>query len=215
MFHKFRDPFSGLSHLVTAISALVGLIFLIFTCRGDLIKLISLLVYGMSLIIMFSISSAYHLTSAKPKTIEILRKLDHSAIFILIAGTYTPICINLLTGFWRWGLLIIIWLIAIIGIIVKLFIIKAPRWISASIYVAMGWLALIAMNEIVTVFPTGALIWLFLGGVIFTLGSVIYSFKLMNFVPGVFGFHEVWHIFVILGGLCHYILIFKYVAQAV
>jgi len=214
LLDKFRDPFSGLSHLAAAIAAAVGLILLIVPNLDEPNKLISLSIYGVSLVLLFSLSAAYHLTIAEPNKILVLRKLDHTAIFILIAGTYTPLCLNLFSGFWKYGLLVIIWAIAVIGIVLKIFFITAPRWVSAGIYLLMGWIALLGINEIATALPLGAIIWLALGGLFFTVGAVVYSFKLMNYKPGVFGFHEVWHIFVILGSLCHFILIYKYVAMA-
>jgi hemolysin III len=214
MIRKFRDPVSGLTHFFAAIAALIGLGMLLFVARPDFGKQVSLFVYGFSLMLMFAASAAYHLPKARPQVILWLRRLDHTAIYILIAGTYTPICINMFTGFWRWGTLAIIWSFALIGIVVKMFIINAPRWVSAGIYLAMGWLALAGVREIVTVLPVGAIVWLVLGGVVFSLGAIVYMTKIMNFKPGVFGFHESWHIFVILGCLCHFILILAYVAPA-
>ncbi len=210
--NRFRNPFSGLSHLVAAVASFAGLLILIIPNLNNNDSLVSLSVYGISLVLLFSFSAAYHLAIAEPETILVLRKLDHSAIFILIAGTYTPLCLNLFSGFWKYGLLIIIWSIAVIGIILKIFFIHAPRWVSASIYLLMGWLAILGINEILSILPAGALLLLGLGGIFFTVGAVIYSFKLMNFIPDVFGFHEVWHLFVILGCLSHYILILKYVS---
>jgi hemolysin III len=163
---------------------------------------------------MFSASAAYHLVRARPSVIHNLRKLDHAAIYVLIAGTYTPLCFNQFSGFWKWGLLAIVWGLALIGIIGKILVVNAPRALTASIYLGMGWLALIGLPEMLRILPAGALIWLSLGGVIFTLGAVVYITKALDFVPGVFGFHESWHIFVILGCLCHFILILFYVAPA-
>ncbi len=212
IFTTFRDPVSGLTHFFAAIAALLGLGLLLIIARSDYWKQISLLIYGFSLTLMFSASAAYHLPKAKPQVILWLRRLDHTAIYLLIAGTYTPICLNMFTGFWKWGTLAVIWSLALIGIIVKMFMINAPRWVSAGIYMAMGWLSLIAMKEIIRTMPAAAIGWLILGGVIFSLGAVVYATKRMNFKPGIFGFHESWHIFVILGCLCHYILIVTYIA---
>jgi len=212
MFNKLRDPVSGLTHLFAAIAAIAGLGILLIIARSDFWKQASLLVYGASLTAMFAASGAYHLPKARPQVIQWLRKLDHAAIYLLIAGTYTPICLNLFSGFWKWGMLIIIWSLAAIGILVKMFIIDAPRWVSAGIYLAMGWLAVVGFREILAAMPVGAIVWLVLGGVVFSIGAVVYMTKIMNFKPGVFGFHESWHIFVIIGCLCHFILILTYVA---
>jgi hemolysin III len=212
MFSKLRDPVSGLTHLGGAILAAVGLIFLLIAGWSTPAKIISLLVYGLSLVGMFSASATYHMVKAKDRVIEILRKIDHSAIYLLIAGTYTPFCVNAFTGFWQWGLLAIIWSLALIGIGVKIFIIKAPRWLTAGVYLLMGWLVLAAIGEMLNRLPAGALIWMAIGGVTYTLGAVVYITKKLNFWPGVFGFHEVWHIFVLLAALAHYIAVMGYVA---
>jgi len=215
MFKKFREPVSGLTHFVAAIAAGVGLVVLLIIGQSSLGKQLSLLVYGTSLILMFSASAAYHLVRAREGVVRNLRKLDHAAIYILIAGTYTPLCFNQFDGFWKWGLLAIVWGLALAGIIGKVFFINAPRALSAGIYLGMGWLALIGLPEILRILPTGAMVWLSLGGVIFTLGAIVYITKIMDFAPGVFGFHESWHVFVILGCLCHFILILFYVAPPV
>lgn len=212
MFSKFREPINGLTHLFAALAALVGLVVLLVVSWGEPGKLISLLVYGVSLVLLFSASASYHLVKGLPKVVEGLRKFDHCAIYLLIAGTYTPICFNMFDGFWKWGLLGIVWSLALVGIGVKLFFIKAPRWLTAGVYLVMGWLCILAINEMLAVLPAGALIWLLAGGLFFTFGAVVYITKIMNFAPGVFGFHEVWHIFVILGALAHFIAIAVYIA---
>ncbi len=204
---KLRDPISGLTHLGAAILAFFGLIALIVLAWGEPAKLTSLIVYGVSLILMFAASATYHMTISTPKVISILRKVDHSAIYLLIAGTYTPFCIINFSGFWKWGLLAIIWSLAIIGVGIKVFIINAPRWVNAGVYLIMGWLVIAAMQEMLNALPIAALLWLIVGGVIYTLGAIIYITKKLDFVPGVFGFHEVWHIFVILAAAAHYISI--------
>jgi hemolysin III len=212
MLNKLREPVSGLTHLGAAFAAAVGLVVLLIVSWGDPSRQLSLFIYGFSLLLMFSASALYHSVRAQPRTIQLLRKLDHSAIYLLIAGTYTPFCLNLFTGFWQWGLMTIIWLMALAGVVVKLLIIHAPRWITAGVYVIMGWLSILAINAMLTVLPTGALLWLLVGGVVFTLGAVVYVTKVPNFRPGSFGFHEVWHLFVIGGCACHFIAVLVYVA---
>jgi len=212
MFSKLREPVNGLTHLITAGAALVGLIILLVIGWGHPGKLISLMIYGISLILLFLASGIYHSVKADPNVLLKLRKFDHSAIYLLIAGTYTPICFNMLDGFWKWGMLGIVWGLALVGIGVKIFFIKAPRWVTAGVYIIMGWLCIFGIQEILAALPLGAIIWLAAGGIIFTLGAVVYITKTMDFVPGVFGFHEIWHIFVILGALAHYIMIAIYIA---
>lgn len=212
MSYHFREPVSGLTHLGGAILSAFGTCVLLYMGRDSLTKELSLLIYGATLILMFSASAAYHLIISRPQIVQWLRKADHGAIYLLIAGTYTPICLHFFSGFWCWGVLVIIWGMALVGIAVKLFIIRAPRWLSAGTYLLMGWLSLGAIREILATMPMGALVWLFLGGLFFTAGAFIYMIKQPNFFPGVFGFHELWHIFVILGCLSHFILIAAFVA---
>jgi len=205
---------NGLTHLAAAVAAAAGLGLLIYLAWPSAARIASLGLYGITLVLMFSASAAYHMAQAGPRALLVLRKLDHAAIYLLIAGTYTPICLHYFTGFWGVGIVAIIWALALIGIAVKLFVIRAPRWATAGIYLLMGWLSLAGIREIVTTLPTGALIWLFLGGLFFTGGAVIYILKRPNPWPRAFGFHALWHIFVILGAASHYVVIAAYVAAA-
>jgi hemolysin III len=204
---NLREPVNGLTHLGGAFAALFGQIMLLMLGWPGIAKIISLSVYGFSLVVLFSASAAYHLANVRPATLQILRKLDHSAIFLLIAGTYTPFCIIALTGFFRWGLLVIIWTIAITGIAVKLFYVKGPRWLNTIVYVAMGWLCVSAVGQMIVVLPQSSFIWLVTGGLLYTMGAVIYALKIFNFIPDIFGFHEIWHIFVLLAALAHYLAV--------
>ncbi|HVN15888.1 MAG TPA: hemolysin III family protein [Anaerolineales bacterium] len=205
-FKKLREPVNSLTHWGGALLALIGLVALLIVGWSTPAKIISLTIYGVSLIAMFSASATYHMVRVKDKALEIFRKVDHSAIYLLIAGTYTPFCVNVFTGFWKWGLLSIIWSLAAIGIIVKIFIIRAPRWVTAGIYVMMGWLCVIAIGQFILL-PAWIITWMIIGGVTYTLGAIVYVTKIFNFVPGVFGFHEVWHIFVLLAAIAHFIAV--------
>jgi hemolysin III len=207
MLKKLREPVNSLTHWAGAALALAGLIALLIVGWGPSAKVISLVIYGISLIFLFSASATYHMVRVKDKTLEIFRKIDHFAIYFLIAGTYTPFCINAFTGFWKWGMLITIWSLALIGIGVKVFIIRVPRWLNAGIYLAMGWLCVGASGQLLAALPAWVLTWLIIGGVIYTLGAIVYITKLFNFKPGVFGFHEVWHIFVLLAAAAHYVAV--------
>jgi hemolysin III len=205
MLSKFREPVNGLTHLGGALAALLGAIALLIIARSDNAKVLSVLVYGISLILLFSASSAYHLIQANSKNIQILRKLDHSAIYVLIAGTYTPFCVLAFSGFFHWDMLAIVWSFALVGIIVKIFYVKAPRWLNAAIYVLMGWLGISAVGQISAALPASAIVWLIVGGVIYTLGAVVYAARIFNFIPEKFGFHEIWHIFVLIAAMAHFI----------
>jgi hemolysin III len=207
MLRFFREPVNSLTHWGGAVLAFVGLIALLIVGWSTPAKIISLAVYGVSLILLFSASATYHMVLVKDKALEIFRKLDHAAIYLLIAGTYTPFCVNAFEGFFKWGMLSIIWSLAIIGIVVKIFYIKAPRWLNAGIYVIMGWISVSAAGEMLSSLPTWVFAWLLAGGIIYTLGAIVYSTKIFNFKPGVFGFHEVWHIFVLLAAAAHFVAV--------
>jgi hemolysin III len=208
---KYHDAVSGFSHLGGAVAAALGLVYLLVAGHGEPVRQVSSLVYGLSLIGMFSASATYHLAGAGEGGMRVLRKIDHSAIYLLIAGSYTPLCLISFQGFWHWGLLAIIWGFAVVGVTVKVFVINAPRWVTAGIYLVMGWISVLAVGEILQRLSPTALAWLVAGGLFFTVGAVIYILKKPNPRPGVFGFHEIWHIFVILGCLCHFILIAGYI----
>lgn len=204
MLKKLREPVNSLTHWAGAVLALAGLIALLIVGWDTPTKIISFAVYGVSLIFMFSASATYHMVHVREKALEIFRKIDHAAIYALIAGTYTPFCVNAFEGFWKWGLLGVIWSLAAIGITVKIFYIRAPRWLNAGIYVVMGWLSVAAAGQMLAALPAWVLTCLIAGGVIYTLGAAVYITKIFNFKPGVFGFHEIWHIFVLLAAAAHY-----------
>jgi hemolysin III len=207
MLKKLREPVNSLTHWAGAALALAGLVALLIVGWGTPAKVISLVVYGLSLVFLFSASATYHMVLVKDKALEIFRKIDHAAIYFLIAGTYTPFCVNAFTGFWQWGMLSIIWSLAVIGILVKVFYIRAPRWLNAGIYLVMGWLCIGAVGHMLAVLPVWVISWLIAGGVIYTLGAIIYITKIFNFKPGVFGFHEMWHIFVMLAAAAHFVAV--------
>lgn len=207
MLKKLREPVNSLTHWGGAILALAGLIALLIIGWSTPAKVISLIVYGISLIFMFSASATYHMVRVKDKALEVFRKVDHAAIYALIAGTYTPFCINAFEGFWKWGMLTLIWSLAVIGIVIKIFYMRSPRWLNAAIYVLMGWISVTAAGQMLAALPAWVLAWLIAGGIIYTLGAVVYATKLFNFKPGVFGFHEVWHIFVLLAAAAHFVAV--------
>jgi hemolysin III len=212
LISKFRDPVSGLIHLFSALLALAGLVLMVVLTRGQGLKQLSVAIYGVSLVTLFSASASYHLANPSDQSLLKLRKFDHSAIYLLIAGTYTPICINFFDGWLHWGFLALIWGIALAGVIVKLFVINAPRWVTAGVYLIMGWMALLVVKPMLQSMPAAALWWLLAGGLTYSIGAVIYITKKLDFWPGVFGFHEAWHVFVSLAALCHFIMIFRYIA---
>lgn len=204
-----REPFNAISHAAGALLALIGTIVLLLKGWGIPAHTAALAVYGISLAGLFSASAAYHWAVVKPAVLQKLRKLDHSAIYLLIAGTYTPFCVIAFTGFWQWGMLAIIWSLAAVGIIAKLFIINTPRWVTAGLYIAMGWLCIFAVGEMLRQLQPVTTAFLLAGGVLYTLGALVYITRKGNIRPGVFGFHELWHITVLLGAAAHYLAVYR------
>lgn len=211
---KFREPVSGFTHLFGALASFVGLILLIWkqitVPRYSPLGLFSVIVFGLSLIFLYTASTVYHLVSSREKVMLFLRKLDHSMIFVLIAGTYTPVCLIALEGAWRWGLFSLIWTFAILGIVLKLTWFECPRWLYTFFYIAMGWLAIFAISPLSKVLPKNALFLLIGGGVVYTLGGIIYAFKWPKLNLKHWGFHEIFHLFVLGGSFLHYMLIMRY-----
>ncbi|MBI6872178.1 PAQR family membrane homeostasis protein TrhA [Clostridium aciditolerans] len=213
MFAKLREPISGLTHLFGVFASIVGLVILIVysATQNSIWHIVTFSIFGASLILLYSASSIYHLASVSQKAINILRRVDHSMIYLLIAGSYTPICLIALRGAWGWSIFGTIWGLTIIGIIIKNFWFNAPRWLSTLFYIFMGWLVIIAIYPLNKVFSPGAMAWLFAGGIAYTIGGVIYATKWPKINLKYFGFHEIFHIFVLAGSFCHYWLMFKYV----
>ena len=209
MLSKFREPVSGLTHLFGAILSILGLNILIQ--HSVITYKSSLIVFGISLILLYTASSVYHLVYASDKAIMVLRRIDHSMIYILIAGTYTPICLIALKGHLGSILCIAIWALALTGIILKIFWFNAPRWLYTFFYVFMGWIAVFAIYPLLKAISFSGVLWLMAGGISYTIGAVIYAAKWPKITSELFGFHEIFHIFVLLGSFCHFWMIFKYV----
>jgi hemolysin III len=210
---KLKDPISGLTHLVSAAAAVVGLVFLLVDSPPVPLRKLVLVVYGVSLVLLFLASAIYHLVVTTPEKELLLRRMDHSAIFLLIAGTYTPICVVTLPQPMGTALLIAVWAFALVGILSKVFFFhQVPNWVSTALYIIMGWLAVIGIVPLLRSLPLPGLLWLLAGGLFYTVGAAVYSIKKLQIVPGVFGNHEIWHLFVSAGAASHFVLILKYVA---
>jgi hemolysin III len=208
-----REPFSGLSHLASAVAAAIGVLVLLGASRAAPGRIASFVIYGLSLVLLFSASAAYHLIRARPSTEKLLRRLDHSAIYLLIAGTYTPICISVLPGAPGTAILFIIWALAGAGITAKAFLFdRIPLWVSTALYIAMGWLGVVAVVPLVKALPPEGIVFLAAGGGFYTLGALIYGLKKPDPFPGVFGSHEIWHLFVSAGAAAHFLLMLRCVA---
>ena len=197
--------YSALTHGIGVWLASVGTgVLIVMSAFAGARYIVGYSVYGLTLIGLYTASTLYHCLPVRPGGRRALRKIDHIMIYMLIAGTYTPICLIALTGAWRWTLFGVIWGLAVAGTVVKLFWLNAPRWLSASAYIGMGWMALIAIVPLVRSMSGLELMWLGLGGFFYTAGGVLYALKWPGKGNKFFGFHEVFHIFVMLGSVCHY-----------
>ena len=208
---KMKEPVNTWTHFISFVASIVGLVFLIVVCKNSISKLVTMTIYGLSMILLYGASSIYHWVQTTPKKELLLKKIDHIAIYFLIAGSYTPVFYYGLEGAWRWAMLISVWSLAVIGMALKIWFIHAPRYVSAGFYVSLGWIALVPFLQLIKHLPLGAIILMAVGGVIYTMGAVIYATKIFDFFPKRFGFHEIFHLFIAAGSIVHFIMIFIYI----
>lgn len=205
----WKDPASFLTHFIGFVLAVIGTIALLTSSPGPALKTWSFAAYGVSLALLFLSSSSYHFFDFGESGNLWLRRLDHSAIFLLIGGTYVPMMVHLLDGGWRIGMLVAIASIAVLGIVFKLTWFHAPRWLDAGMYVAMGWSIVIPNVRVFGPMTDETLAWTVVGGLFYTVGAVIYAFKWPDPWPDTFGFHDVWHLFVLGGAAAHFAMVWS------
>jgi hemolysin III len=203
----------GWFHAAAAVASVVVTIAMLLRTRDDLISFVSMLVFGASMIELYTVSAIYHLGWWSGRRRTVLRALDHANIFVLIAGTYTPICVNVLSGWLRIAILVLVWSLAAVGVAGAVFTLRLPRWVSTGLYVVMGWVALIPAPVLISVLPWEAMALLVGGGVLYTIGAVTYALKWPNPFPRVFGYHEIFHIFVIAGGASFVVTIWGWIVS--
>ncbi|MCK9525283.1 MAG: hemolysin III family protein [Limnochordia bacterium] len=208
---KIKEPVNALTHFVMFLAGLIGLGLLLWKGWGTVSGVAVALIFGLSIIMLYGASTLYHWVRTTPKKELILRKLDHISIYVLIAGTYTPILYYGLEETWRWAMLALVWGLAAVGAILKIWLVGLPRSVTAGFYLFLGWMAVIPFKQLVGTLPKPALILLIAGGAAYTIGAIIYATKIFNFVPKRFGFHEVFHIFVGLGTILHFLMVFLFV----
>lgn len=213
---KLKDPGSAITHGIAMLLALVGATpLLIKAARSeDLLHVFALSVFILTMILLYAASTIYHTVDSTEKVNRRLRKVDHMMIFIMIAGSYTPVCLIALHNRIGYILCALVWAVAILGIILKGFWINCPKWVSSVLYIGMGWLCVLAFVPIFNALPRAGFSWLLAGGLIYTVGGVIYALKLpiFNARHENFGSHEIFHIFVMLGSVCHFILMYFFIA---
>lgn len=212
-----REPMNALTHALGVLLSVAGGVVLLVLSAGDARRTVAFAVYAASLVVLYLASTLLHAVRARPGVLRRLRVFDHAAIYLLIAGTYTPITLVTLAEVspaWGWSLFGVAWGAAGLGVLFKLAWLDAPRWLSTALYVAMGWMAVVAIAPLVQALPWSALAWLFAGGAFYSVGALVYARKRPDPWPRVFGYHEIWHLFVLAGSVCHYVLMLRYVLPA-
>ncbi len=210
---KLREPINGLTHFIGILMATACTVILLTRETGPftLRHAVSFAVFGGAMILLFTFSTLYHWLPLTGKKLELFRKIDHIMIFVFIAASYTPVCLITLRGAWGWWILGSVWGITVLGFILKILWLSAPRFLYTSIYLAMGWLIVIAIFPLLERMPVPGLLWMALGGVFYSVGATIYALKKPDPWPKRFGFHEIFHVFILLGSLSHFYMIYRYV----
>lgn len=210
-----KDPGSAITHFIGMLMAIFAAVPLLIKAahEPERIYILSISVYALSLILLYAASTTYHTFNPSKRVSTILKKIDHMMISVLIAGSYTPICLLVLGGKTGVILLSIVWGIAIIGILIKAFWVYCPKWVSSVLYIGMGWTCVLAFTQILNSMSAAAFGWLLAGGIIYTVGGVIYALKLpiFNNRHQYFGSHEIFHLFVMGGSFCHFIVMYAFV----
>lgn len=211
-----REPGSALTHFIAMLLAAFAATPLLTKAAlyASRESIIALSIFCVSMILLYGASATYHSLNLSGRPLRIFRKIDHMMIFILIAGSYTPICLTVLGGKLGYTLLAVIWGLALFGMLLKACWITCPKWFSSVIYIAMGWACVAVFGPLLQVLPTAAFLWLLAGGIIYTIGGVIYALKLplFNAKHEFFGSHEIFHLFVMAGSFCHFIFMYCYIA---
>ncbi len=211
-----REPGSAITHLIAMLLACAASTPLLIKCAlsGNFSLFVAMAIFIISMILLYGASTLYHSVSVPDRILKVFRKIDHMMIFVLIAGTYTPVCLIVLGGKQGYTLLAAVWGIALIGMIINICWITCPKWFSSLIYIAMGWVCVFVFGSLLSTLPTAAFLWLLAGGIIYTVGGIIYALKLplFNLKHANFGSHEIFHLFVMAGSICHFIFMYCYVA---
>ena len=211
-----REPGSALTHFIAMMMAVFAAVPLLLKAglTSGMRNFSAMAVFMISMILLYAASATYHTVNLSGNRLKFFRKLDHMMIFVLIAGSYTPVCLIILGRNVGYPLLALVWGIALVGMIINLCWITCPKWVSSIIYIAMGWVCVLVFGQLLDSLSTAAFLWLLGGGLLYTIGGVIYALKLpiFNAKYKCFGSHEVFHLFVMAGSVCHFIFMYRYVA---
>ena len=211
-----REPGSAFTHFIAMMLAVFASVPLLIksgiSYSGG--KFTAMCIFMLSMILLYAASATYHSVNLEGSRLKFFKKIDHMMIFVLIAGSYTPVCMIVLDRKLGYPLLAIVWSIALIGMVIKACWVTCPKWFSSILYIAMGWVVVLAFGPLYQTLSTPAFLWLLAGGIIYTVGGVIYALKLpfFNARHKNFGSHEIFHLFVMGGSICHFIFMFCYVA---
>jgi channel protein (hemolysin III family) len=207
----FSEPVNSISHLLAAGAAFVGAFWLCRRGWGNRVRIFSLLIYSFSLVFLFSMSGVYHLLDPANTPHQVFQRLDHAAIWTLIAGTFTPVHMILFRGTWRWGVLILVWTIAITGLVLEVvFFDDVPAWLSLCFFLGLGWLGVLTSWHFRRTFGHASIRYMWLGGVCYSIGGLLDFLQWPNLMDGVLGGHEVFHFFVIAGAFYHWLFVYKW-----
>lgn len=211
-----REPGSAITHFIGMMMAVLAAMPLLAKAgmSGSSVTVTAMMVFMGSMVLLYGASALYHSVVVPDKILKVFRKLDHMMIFVLIAGSYTPVCLIVLGGKSGYTLLAAVWGIAAAGMLIKALWINCPKWFSSVIYIAMGWVCVFVFGQLSKTLSMGAFAWLLAGGIIYTVGGIVYALKLpiFNSKHAYFGSHEIFHLFVMAGSICHFIFMYQYVA---
>ena len=200
----WKDPAAAASHFIGFLAAIAGLCVLVVESPPSGAKITSMAIYGGTLVTLFGASTAYHFFDLGTRGNKVLRRIDHAAIYLLIAGTALPVLVHMLDGSWRVTMIAVTWSLAGAGVLFKVAWLGCPRWLDTGLYVVLGWMILIPGPVMWARFSQEQVVWLIGGGLMYTGGAVIYALERPDPWPGRFGFHEVWHLFVLAGAGAHF-----------
>lgn len=210
----FKDPFPGISHFVGAALSIVAMIVLIQLSAGSSLRITAFAIYGASMILLYLASAINHSLHCGAKVDAILERIDYMAIFLLIAGTYTPVCLIGIPGPLAWAILAAEWIMAAVGIGMVIANRTQSHGVRALMYVIMGWMALIAVTQLTGRLPASAVVWLVVGGVVYSLGAIVYVTNRPHIWPGWFNAHDLWHSMVLAGSTCHFLVMLAIIGVA-
>ena len=210
-----REPGSAITHYIGMMMALVAAVPLVIkaSLTQNMISIIAMVIFMGSMVLLYGASATYHAVNLTGKALRVFKKIDHMMIFVLIAGSYTPVCLLVLEPTLGLPLLGLVWGTACVGMLIKLFWVTCPKWFSSIIYIAMGWECLLVFGPLMDNLETGVFFWLLIGGLFYTVGGVIYALKIpfLDNLHKYFGLHEIFHLFIMAGSICHFVFMFQLV----